>query len=344
VVRKTFMKKKKCLVSGGAGYLGSVLCKTLIDRGFDIKIYDKFYFGRKSIENLMVGNNEFIEGDIRDLPEGLFDNVSAVIHLAGLSNDPTANFNPKMNKEINTDATVSLAKKAKKAGVKRFIFASTASIYDMGIGTNDNLKDENSTVKPMHPYSSSKYEAEKQLLKLNDENFAVVILRKGTIHGYSPRMRYDLVVNIMVRNILIDRPIRVFCKGVQWRPLIDIRDVVEAYRLVLTVPSKLVSGEIFNVTENNYQIKDLAKEIHHVATNFDFKSEVVFEDDDKKDRSYRISNKKIKGRLGFVPRFTLEDSIKELIKRIKEDGVDDLTNPIHYNIKWMEPIFKKECL
>jgi nucleoside-diphosphate-sugar epimerase len=320
------------------------LCKTLINRGFSLRIYDKFYFGRKSIENLPIRNNDFIEGDIRDLPDDLFDNVYAVIHLAGLSNDPTANFNPNMNREINTEATIKLAKEAKKAGVERFIFASTCSIYDLGIGVDDSMKDEESKVNPKHHYSSSKYRAEKQLLKLNSKNFAVTILRKGTIHGYSPRMRYDLVVNVMVRNVFMEHPITVFCKGVQWRPIVDVEDVAEAYQLILEARRDIVGGEIFNICEDNYQVEDIARKICHVITTkyISFSSGISFEKDDKKDRSYRVSNDKIKNMLGFSFRHSLNASVKRLVKEIKENDATDFDSPIYYNIKHMTPIFEKE--
>jgi len=335
------MKKKKILVTGGAGYLGTVLSEKLAKEGFNVRIFDRFYFGRDKIRHL-DGTVEVVEGDIRNLPESLFDNVDSVIHLAALSNDPTAEFNPKANHAINTLATERLAKLAKKRGVGRFIFASSCSIYDLGMENGHGIRDEDSKVVPKAAYSTSKYKAERELLKLADRDFDVVILRKGTVFGFSPRMRYDLVVNTMVKNALSSGVIKIFCKGVQWRPLVDIEDVARAYMMALTAPSAKVNRQIFNISLGNFLVRDLAFDVAKTLKKyFKVNTKIIFENDDKRDRSYSVSADKAKKILKFVLKVSVEESIVRMVKGIRENKMTDFDNPIYYNIAWMRPILGK---
>lgn len=330
------------LITGGAGYVGSVLVSQLLDRGFSVRIFDKLYFGNQHLKDLN-GKIEIVQGDIRKPSPAIFDDVTAVIHLAGLSNDPTAEFNPKANIDINTNGTKTLAQLAKKNGVQRFIFGSSCSIYDKGLLAQDNIRDEKSEVEPKAAYAVSKYKAEKELLKLKDKNFCPVILRKGTIYGFSPRMRYDLVVNTMVRNALDKGVIQVFCGGEQWRPLVDITDAARAYIALLEAPKEKVCGEIFNLSYKNYRMLELAHWIEKVFREQNLR-EIKIEVDysERKDRSYRVSAKKLSDVLSFTPSVSVEDSVNNMVKKIKEFNYTDFYHPRYYNISWMSLLFEME--
>lgn len=335
------MKKKKILITGGAGYLGTVLSEKLAKEGLSVRIFDRFYFGRDKIRHL-DGTVESVEGDIRKPPADLFDGVDSIIHLAALSNDPTAEFNPAANRAINTLATKKLAKMAKQAGVKRFIFASSCSIYDLGMENGHGVRSEVSRVNPKAAYSLSKHRAEKKLIKLAGKKFDVVILRKGTVFGFSPRMRYDLVVNTMVKNALSSGVIKIFCRGVQWRPLVDIEDAARAYAMTLTAPSEEIKGQIFNISLGNFLVRDLASVVSKtLKKHFKINPKIIFENDDKRDRSYSVSGDKAKKILGFVPKVSIEESIVRMVKGIRSAKMTDFGNPIYYNIEWMRPILGK---
>lgn len=323
------------LVTGGTGYVGSVLIPELLNRGYSVRVLDKLYFGDKHLKNLS-GKIEIVQGDIRKPSAAIFEDITAVIHLAGLSNDPTAEFNPKANLDINTNGTKIMAQMAKKYGVKRFVFGSSCSIYDRGLLAEDSLKDEKSLVEPKAAYAVSKYRAERELLKLADKNFCPVILRKGTIFGFSPRMRYDLVVNTMVRDAMDKGKIKVFCGGEQWRPLVDITDAARAHIACLEAPEEKVRGEIFNLSFKNYRVLELAHWVEKVYKDLGL-GEIKIEVDytERKDRSYRISAKKISDVLGFTPTVSVADSIKTMIENIKKWGYTDFYHPRYYNISWM---------
>lgn len=329
------------LITGGAGYIGSVLSAHLVSAGFTVRIFDQMYFGESAIKHLPP-SAEVIKGDVRNPPSNLFRGVIAVIHLAGLSNDPTAEFNPAANYEINTDATRKLALQSKHAGVPRFIFASSCSIYDMGLLQDKSIQTENALVTPRSPYPLSKHKAEQELLQLQDKDFCVVILRKGTVYGFSPRMRYDLIVNTMVRDALQYGKIRVFCRGTQWRPIIAVEDVAQAYFLTLVAPQEVLRGQIFNISLGNFQVKDVAYTIQRVfEIKFRKKIDVIYEQDDKKDRSYRVSIKKAQKVLKFKPHTTVDMSVGSLVEHIlKSKDLSCFNNPIFYNIQWMRPFLE----
>ncbi|MCK4316844.1 MAG: SDR family oxidoreductase, partial [Anaerolineae bacterium] len=194
---------RKVLLVGGAGYVGSVLAEELLERGFAVKILDRLYYGDGGLREVR-DRVELIMSDMRVIDPGVLQDVDAVVNLGGLSNDPTAEYNPKANYEMNTTASVQLAEMCQEMGVRRYIFASSCSIYDRGVGNdhNDFMQDETTEVDPRAAYSGSKRAAEKALLKMVGDEFCPVILRKGTIYGFSPRMRYDLVVNTFVKDAL----------------------------------------------------------------------------------------------------------------------------------------------
>jgi nucleoside-diphosphate-sugar epimerase len=321
------------LVTGGAGYIGCVAVRQLLDKGEAVRVHDKLYFGEQGLADV-EDKIDLVQGDIRQFDPAVLDGCNAVIHLAGLSNDPTAEFNPKANHEINTVGTEVVARACKERGVSRFVFASTCSIYDLGFYAPDFLRDEESEVRPRAAYAVSNYEAERILLGLADDRFCPVILRQGTVYGWSPRMRYDLVVNTFVRDAITKGELSVHAGGEMWRPLIDVTDLARVYIASVEAPDEKVRGRIFNVVEKNYRILELA---HWVREAFRPVKKVEIEVDysSYKTRSYRVSGKRVEVELGCKPLVAVKDSVERMMKMIQVNGHVDLFHPRYYNIEWM---------
>lgn len=330
------------LVTGGAGYCGIPTVEELLKRGVSVRIFDKMLWGEKPLKHI-IDRVEIIQGDIREVNASVLKGVKGVIHFAGLSNDPTAEYNPDANKEINTIGTKKLAQLCKKEGIKRFTFASSASIYDKGLLAEDILQDENSKVEPRAAYATSKFEAEQELLKLADKHFCPVILRQGTVYGFSPRMRYDLVVNSFIKNAMLYKQITVFCGGEQWRPLVDVSDIAKAHIAALEAPLEKISGQIFNIVYKNYRILELAhwtRKVFREKKGIDINIEVDYSE--RKDRSYRIAHEKITKILGLIPQVSVEEAIINAITKIEEFGYTDYLHPRYHNIAWMEMLCEME--
>ncbi len=258
--------------------------------------------------------------------------------MSGLSNDPTAEYNPKANFEMNTQANEYLARLCKKKGIQRFVFASSCSVYDVGIGNEDKdiVLDEESPVNPKAAYSSSKYQAERVLLELADENFCPIILRKGTVYGFSPRMRYDLVVNTFIRDALSKGQVTIHYGGEMWRPLVDVRDAARAYIACLEVPEQKVKGQIFNLVYANFRISELALRVVETLREVGVKAELKPDYRYQGVRSYRVSGKKLKRVLDFTPAVTVEEAVKDMVESVSRYGCTDFDNPRYYNIAWMK--------
>lgn len=321
-MRKNALPQKKVLVTGASGYIGSVLTPLLLKKGFYVRCLDIAPFA-SFIPKQYAKSFEYKNTDIRRIKQEDIKDIFAVIHLAAFSDEASANKNLKETKRVNINATISLAKKAKKQGVKRFIFASSSSIYDRGIDNDKGAQEESASVFPDGIYSISKLEAEKELLALADKNFSVIILRKATVCGYSPNMRFDLVVNAMVKSVLIKGHIKVFCRGKQWRPLISINDVAKAYYTTLTAPDKKINGEIFNIGLNNFKVSDIALLVQKTFQNsFSINPAIIFEEDNRKDRSYQIATGKAKAVFGFESKVTIEQTIVDLVRKLKQKGVN----------------------
>jgi nucleoside-diphosphate-sugar epimerase len=329
------------LVTGGAGYVGCILVRELLNKGEAVRVYDKLFFGEEGLREVR-DKVEVIQGDLRYFDEAILDGIDSVIHLAGLSNDPTAEYNPKANHEMNTVATEVLATACKRQGIKRFVFASTCSIYDKGLYAEDSLQDENADVSPRAAYAVSNYEAERALLAMADERFCPVILRKGTLYGFSPRMRYDLVVNTFVKDACMNGVLRVFCGGEMWRPLVDVTDAAKAYICCVEAPEHKVRGQVFNLVFKNYRILELA---HWVREAFKPIRELEIEVDYShyRTRSYRVSGQKIETVLGFKPTVPVKESVEHLVQMIRKDGYTDFMNPKYYNIQWMTLLCEMEA-
>jgi nucleoside-diphosphate-sugar epimerase len=329
---------KTILVTGGAGYVGTVVVRELLSKGYTVKVFDKLIFGDEALEKFKK-RIELIRGDIREFNDEVLDGVSGVVHLAGFSNDPMADYNPKVNTDVNTLGTKVVAEACARKGINRFIYASSASLYDQGISGEITLQDENSPVSPSGPYSSSKYAGEIELLKImeNYPNFCPVILRMGTIAGYSPKMRFDLCVNIFVREAFLNKKIFVFCKGQQWRPLVDVNDVARAYVACMEADDEKVKGQIFNLAYDNYQMIELAHRVKHALKGVvdDLDIEIDY-NENVVDRNYKVSGKKIEEVLGFRYKVPMEDSARGVAEKIKEGEFQDLHDPKFYALKWVE--------
>lgn len=327
---------KKILVVGGAGYVGSVLTQELVDRGFAVRVLDRLYFGDGGLAGLR-DRVEVIRADMRRVPDAALDDVSAVINVGGLSNDPTAEYNPRANYEMNTVASVALAKKCRERGIRRYIYASSCSIYDQGVldEKRDVVQDETSPVDPQAAYAGSKYQAERELLPLAADDFCVTALRKGTLFGFSPRMRYDLVVNSFVKDAMNRGKMTLHFGGEMWRPLADVRDAARAYVLLLQADQKAINGEIFNLVYRNFRISELALRVRAALAEAGIAADIVTEYANKGIRNYRVSGQKLERVLGFTPSLSLEQSVQDMARQIRATGNADFEHPRHYNIQWM---------
>jgi nucleoside-diphosphate-sugar epimerase len=327
---------RKVLLVGGAGFVGSVLAEELLERGYAVKILDRLYYGEFGLREIR-DRVELVVADMRALPPDLLDDVDAVVNLGGLSNDPTAEYNPRANYEMNTLATKALAEMCRAAGVRRYVFASSCAIYDRGVGNDDKdvIQDEDTPVAPRAAYSSSKREAEKLLLDMAGDDFCPVILRKGTIYGFSHRMRYDLVVNTFVKFALSLGHVNLHYGGEMWRPLVDVRDVARAYILAIQADEQKVKEQIFNVSRRNFRISELALRVREALRQVGVDAEIRADYGYKGVRSYRVSTQKIEQVLGFRPKVTVEESVVDMVEKIRSYGYTDFDNPRYYNIHWM---------
>ena len=329
-IRK-FRNVNKVLVVGGAGYLGSVLTRKLLRRGYKVRVLDNLTYGNEGIRNINHENFEFVKGDIRDLTKVVeaVKDTDAVIHLAAIVGDPACVLDPEETIEINYLATKALVETCKYFQINRFVFASTCSVYGATAGVNKLT--EESKLNPVSLYARSKIECENAILEAMDENFSPTILRMGTLCGYSPRMRFDLVVNLFTAQSFIEKKITVF-GGRQWRPFLHVDDAATAFIKCLESPIEKIRGQIFNVASENCKIIMLSEIIKNVAGK-DVKVEVKEKVEDR--RNYKVSWKKIEKQIGLTPKKTIKDAIKEIKKVLENGTIKNFKDPKYYNKKYL---------
>lgn len=310
----------KILVAGGAGYIGSVLVPRLLERSYQVDIVDLLWFG-----NHLSSEVKIIKKDIMEIQQAELAEYDQVIFIGGLSNDPMAEYSPSQNFTGNAATPAYLAYVAKKAGVKRFIFGSSCSVYGYSIG---ELCDENAIAVSSYPYGISKLQGEFACLSLQDDKFSAICLRKGTVSGYSPRMRLDLVVNTMFKTAVTENVINVNNASL-WRPLLDIRDAASAY--VRAVDADYHISGIFNIASANYtvgEIADYVREGVREHLNIDPRLNIKFLEDF---RNYKVNTEKARNVLSFNPRYTVKDIIKSLADNL--DMFRDMDDASYYNIR-----------
>lgn len=324
---------KKILITGGAGYVGHVLVPFLLDKGYQVVVYDALFFENKLEPNEGL---EVIEGDIRDIEKfsQACQGVDTVLHLACISNDPSFELDEKLSEDINYHCFEPLVVAAKKAGVRRFVYCSSSSVY--GVSDKPDVKEDHPLV-PLTLYNKYKGLCEPLLFKHMDDDFECVTIRPATVCGYSPRMRLDLSVNILTNHAVNNRKIVVF-GGKQLRPNLHIKDMAEAYLTLIEAPKEKIQGETFNAGYQNMSIGDIANTVKHVVEQEMPGDEITIEVAPSNDmRSYHINSDKIKDVLGFSPKHTVEDAVRDLCGAFaKGELPDSMTDGKYSNVRTLK--------
>jgi nucleoside-diphosphate-sugar epimerase len=302
----------KILVTGDRGYIGSVLVKILENKGYSIVGYDCGFFNENLLET--YSNNYLkITKDLRDIKIDDLLGINQIIHLAGLSNDPLGEFSPKLTDDINYKCTIKLAKLAKKAGVSRFVYASSQSMYGVS-DTSTELDEDNSEKRPVTSYAIAKWKAEQEIHKMSDDDFVVTSMRPSTVFGASPRLRCDIVFNNLVACAYTTGKIEIKSDGTPWRPIVHIKDVCSAFIAGLDAPASIVSGKAFNVgiAGGNYTVRDIAEAAQRAVPGCD----LIFTGEHTDPRTYRVSFERILTELKdyYKPQWDLEKGGKELVE------------------------------
>ena len=318
----------RVLVTGGGGYIGVVLCRQLLEAGHAVVVLDRLFWGRSPLAGLDV---KIVQGDIRQFDDAWLGGIDAVCHLAGLSNDPTAEYNTGANWQMNAIGTERLVNACVAHGIRRFTYASSASIYDneassQQLSLSPVMCDETTPVAPRGAYSVSKKYAEDAVLRAASDTFAPVVFRQGTVYGYSPRMRFDLVVNTFVKDAIVLRRLYLHGGGWMWRPLVDVQDVAAVHLMGLEAPVEKVRGEVFNVLEENYQIRQLAMLVAGSLGLVEPPIRVELKEASlpRLVRNYRMANGKLSNRLGFTPSRTVLESIQDMLQILPLDPLGRL--------------------
>jgi nucleoside-diphosphate-sugar epimerase len=327
----------KVVVTGAGGYIGTQLVRDLISQGHQVLGVDRFFFGVETLAEFKDNKNlNLLKKDIRDLGVADLKNYDAVFDLACLSNDPAGEIDPKLTYQINRDGRIHVAKTAKSAGVKQYVLSSSCSVY--GQGDTPRLT-EDSPTNPISVYAKSTLEAEQHNLALADDNFTVTALRNATVFGLSTRMRFDLVVNLMTLTAFQKSRIIIMGGGEQWRPLVHLSDVSNAFITVMNSDSKKINNQIFNVGLDNFQIKNLA---YLVREQLPFPIEIDMAPDDADKRDYNVVFDKAKNILGFEAKVDIIKGIQEIYQSLKKGIVD--IGPKTVTVQWYRNIIDAKKL
>ncbi len=331
------MKCMKVLVTGGAGYIGSVLIPMLLQKGHEVKCLDRFFFGMESLADIRSDAGlELVKDDIRWFNPEVLKDAEAVLDLASLSNDPSGELDPSKTYDINYLGRTRVAKLSKEYGVKRYVLASTCSVY----GFQKEILDETAPTDPLTTYAKSNVLAEKDVLPLADDKFTVTVLRQATVYGLSRRMRFDLAVNGMVLGAFKNKKIPVMRDGKQWRPFVHVKDTSKAFVTVLAKPEGKVNKQVFNVgsDEQNVQILPLTETVKEAV---DGSVEAEWYGSPDK-RSYRVSFAKISRVLGYVPDFTPKAGAKEVYEALETGRVTDSLKT--KTVEWYKHLLEAQTL
>ncbi len=324
---------KKIFITGGAGYIGSLLVPFLLKKGHEIKVYDTLFFGSdffKESKNLKI-----VKGDIRDVQKLKKEcsGYDVFIHLACISNDASYILDEQLSKSINFDAFEPMVNTAKEVNISRFIYASTSSVY--GISDEKDVK-ENHPLVPLTLYNKFKGLCEPILLEKTDNNFEGVIFRPATVCGYAPRLRLDLSVNILTNHAYNKNKITVF-GGNQLRPNLNIKDYCLAVDILINAETNKIKNQIFNIGYENMSILNLAELVQKVFQNRYSKNIQIERTSSNDNRSYHINSDKVKDELGFKPKYTITDAIETILDAFEANKIkDSFENDIYFNVKRMQ--------
>jgi len=332
--------KKKILVTGAGGYIGTDLIRELLLSNFEVIAIDRFYFGLETVKEF-YNNSSFhiVKKDSRSLSTEDFQGVWAVVDLVSISNDPSGEIDKELTNSINNIGRVNTAKMARASGVERYVLSSSCSVY--GDNQDQDLK-EDSKANPLTTYAKSAYEAELGVLGLSTANFNVTVIRNATVFGLSNRMRFDLVINLMVWSAFENKKIVITGGGNQWRPLVHVNDVSLAILMILAADTKKTKSEIFNIGSVNIQVKTLA---YRVRERLPFRTDIELILDDPDKRNYNVNFNKASQLLGFTPQKTIEDGIDEIYSALVNGKVykDEKSSTLNWyqRLRETEKLYKE---
>jgi nucleoside-diphosphate-sugar epimerase len=318
-------------VTGGAGYIGALLVAELTASGSEVTVLDSLLHGQTHVGEAVANlGARMVYGDVRDTTarEDALSGADAVVHLAAIVGDPACKRDPELSNDVNVEGTRAVVEDARRLGAGRFVFASTCSNYGRMADPMVPI-DEEGELAPVSLYAEQKVAIEKQLLSLDDPDFAATCLRFATVYGAAPRMRFDLTVNEFTRELWADRELEVF--GEQfWRPYVHVADAARAVRVVLEAPDEIVSGDVFNVghSDENYRKLDLVEMI----TGRLGRGEVSYVHRDEDPRDYKVSFEKVRRELGFKPQMTVADGVDEVIRGLEDERFGDPFDAGHSNL------------
>lgn len=327
------------LVTGGAGYVGHVLTPRLLDEGYNVTVYDTLYFGCRLPNDPKL---RVIQGDIRDTAKlaEAFEGQDAVLHLACISNDASFELDENLSKTINYDCFKPMVAAAKKAGVKRFVYCSSSSVY--GVSDSPNVTEDHPLV-PLTLYNKFKGMCEPELFEQMSDDFTCVVMRPATVCGYSPRTRLDLSVNILTNHAVNKGKITVF-GGTQMRPNLHVEDMADAYSMMLQAPHEKIQGEIFNIGFQNHSIADIARMVKKVVEEEmpDLGDIEIVTTPSNDNRSYHVNSDKVSRVLGFKPKRTIEDAVRDIARAFRNHLLpDSFDDDWYYNVRTMKKIEAK---